>query len=301
MLYAFFPLTISFSRAGAAVLDGYCIPASMLRHKKGFKVFQIWHAMGSFKKFGYAAIGEGEGYDESFARLMNMHENYDVIFTSSEACRENMAKAFNTDIDKFVTIPLPRTDFLMENKYVSLTREKIYDRYPEINNKKKTVLYAPTFRTNADNGKILKEFAAVLDSTKYNLIIKPHPNVKDKVKGEGIYSMEGFSSMECLSVSDVVVTDYSAFILEAAIADKPIYRFVPDKDEYDAQRGFFVDIDREFPGEGKKNPMEVWKDIDNDKCSMDDVRAFADKYVDDPRNCTLRMAEYILRSCHEIK
>ena len=33
------------------IIDGYCILISVLKHKKSLKVIQIWHALGSFKKF----------------------------------------------------------------------------------------------------------------------------------------------------------------------------------------------------------------------------------------------------------
>ena len=38
------------------VLDGYCIPASILKHKKKLKIIQIWHASGAIKKFGYQIL-----------------------------------------------------------------------------------------------------------------------------------------------------------------------------------------------------------------------------------------------------
>ena len=35
------------------VLDTYCIPASMIPHRKGTKVVQMWHALGAIKQFGW--------------------------------------------------------------------------------------------------------------------------------------------------------------------------------------------------------------------------------------------------------
>ena len=40
------------------VIDGYQIVVSVLKHKKQLKVVQIWHALGSLKKFGYSVIGK---------------------------------------------------------------------------------------------------------------------------------------------------------------------------------------------------------------------------------------------------
>ena len=39
------------STSKVIILDGYCIMISILKHKKDLKVIQIWHALGSLKKF----------------------------------------------------------------------------------------------------------------------------------------------------------------------------------------------------------------------------------------------------------
>ncbi len=43
------------------VLDTYIIPASMLPHRKGTKVVQMWHALGAIKKFGWQTVGKEGG------------------------------------------------------------------------------------------------------------------------------------------------------------------------------------------------------------------------------------------------
>ncbi len=52
-----------FATSKVVILDGYCILASVLNHKKELKIVQMWHAMGALKKFGFAAIGTEEGKD----------------------------------------------------------------------------------------------------------------------------------------------------------------------------------------------------------------------------------------------
>ena len=44
-----------------AIIDGYQIVISVLKHKKKLKVIQIWHALGSLKKFGYSIADKEEG------------------------------------------------------------------------------------------------------------------------------------------------------------------------------------------------------------------------------------------------
>jgi CDP-ribitol ribitolphosphotransferase len=42
--------------ARVCVVDGYVIPVSLLKHRAGTLVVQMWHALGAVKKFGYQTI-----------------------------------------------------------------------------------------------------------------------------------------------------------------------------------------------------------------------------------------------------
>ncbi|MBQ1397327.1 MAG: CDP-glycerol glycerophosphotransferase family protein, partial [Clostridia bacterium] len=41
--------------------ESYCIPISVLRHKKHLRVVQIWHSMVAIKKFGWQTVDMPEG------------------------------------------------------------------------------------------------------------------------------------------------------------------------------------------------------------------------------------------------
>ena len=43
------------------ILDSYCIPVCVLKQKKKLVVIQIWHALGSLKKFGYSSLDKKDG------------------------------------------------------------------------------------------------------------------------------------------------------------------------------------------------------------------------------------------------
>ena len=43
------------------ILDSYCIPVCLLHHKKELKVIQMWHSVGTMKKFGYSVLDKKEG------------------------------------------------------------------------------------------------------------------------------------------------------------------------------------------------------------------------------------------------
>ena len=98
------------------VLDSYCMVISILKHKKKLKVIQMWHSMGTMKKFGYAVLGLNEGSNAKVAHAMKMHKNYDYIFASGDAYKDHLASGFNYPADKILTYPLPKYDLLKDEK-----------------------------------------------------------------------------------------------------------------------------------------------------------------------------------------
>lgn len=49
-LFYIFKLMYHITRSKVVILDSYCIPISLLKHKKSLYVIQMWHAMGLLKK-----------------------------------------------------------------------------------------------------------------------------------------------------------------------------------------------------------------------------------------------------------
>ena len=70
------------------ITESYCVPISILKHKKNLKIIQIWHASGAVKKFGYQILDKKEGKSSEVAKLMCMHKNYDYAIAPSEVTKE---------------------------------------------------------------------------------------------------------------------------------------------------------------------------------------------------------------------
>ncbi len=283
-----------FATSKVVVLDGYCIVASILRHRKLLKIVQMWHAMGAMKQFGYCTVGKKEGTAPEIASAMRMHQNYDVIFVSSEACKPLLAPAYRCRESIMQVMPLPRTDLITGQDYIQWSRQKIYRRYPFLR-EKETILYAPTFRKKEEKTDYIYSFVKRVDYERYNLVVKLHPLVEAKVSGSDALFDTEFSADEMLSIADYVVTDYSAFVFEAALAGKPLFRYIPDWDIYEKDRGFLIDIDREFPGEQSQKADTIVAKIEQKEYDLTGVCAFARKYVEKRENCTQEMAQYILQ------
>ena len=290
----FDPFIQSFYLATSSIciIDGYQIPVSCLKHKKELKIIQIWHSLGAIKMFGYQTLNTD--YDKKMAKLMCMHQNYDVIISPSKEMSKYFALAFNTPIEKFVNIGLPRIDYLLKTH--KQNKDTVYKRYPKLKDKK-IILYAPTFRVYDEYkiDELIKEFK---NSTKWELVIKIHPRMKVSVPKK--YTYDKVSSLEVLSVSDYVITDYSAISLEAAILNKPVVLYTYDEDKYREYEGINTNLDEDLPGYNFKDASALAKFIKSNKYDKKILKNYCDKYIKyKDGSVTRRLNDYIIGGYYE--
>lgn len=280
--------------AKVAVLDTYCICASVLKHRRSLQIIQMWHAVGCMKKFGYSILDKEEGSNRKVAEWMRMHKNYDHIFVSSECCKPHLAEAYRTDVSKMRVLPLPRLDILIQKEEIAESAAKIRERYPQLQGKK-TILYVPTFRKNKGQDEEILRLIAAMDLQNYNFVVKYHPIAHGQQRLDGAIVDQTFTSLEWMSVSDYVITDYSAVTYEAAIAGKPLFFYAYDLEEYEDGRSFYIDYLTEMPGEILRTPEETAEAIARDRYDIDKVHAFARRYVEEMPDYTEAATEFILR------
>ena len=275
------------------VLDSYCIVISVLRHKKKLKIIQIWHSMGTMKKFGYAALDTEEGTKSEIAYIMKMHNNYDYVFASADSYKEHLANGFHIDKDKIITMPLPRLDLLKSQRYKEKTQSLVYKAYPMLK-EKPVIMYCPTFRKNEmEFEKALERLIKCIDFDKYNFVVKLHPLSKVILK-EDIIQAKEFSSFDMLFVADYVISDYSCIIYEAAVLNIPLYFYNFDMNLYLKERGLAIDYYKELPGVISKNPEEIFESIEDKPYDMNALQRFKEKYIFETENATENIAKFIL-------
>lgn len=276
------------------VLDSYCISVSVLKHKKDLCVIQMWHAMGSYKKFAYSILDKKEGSSKKLAYLMRMHKNYDFVFASSKKASINFAEAFNVELDKVKIMPLPRVDLLLDKDNVNNTKEKICSKYPSLK-KKKNILYAPTFRKKYNSKNDIYNLINEIDFDNYNLIIKLHPLSKIKIEDSRVIVDDSFTTLEMGFISDYIITDYSAVVFELSLLKKPLYFYAYDLDSYIKNRDFYLDYRKEMPGLISKDPKKIVNDIEYDVFDLTKLNKFNKDYVNIPKEgCTNAIVKFIL-------
>lgn len=276
------------------VLDSYCILVSVLKHKKNLRIIQMWHSMGTMKKFGYQILDLEEGRSSKTAKAMRMHRNYDYILASSEAYAECLAEGFGYDIEKIKIYSLPRVDLLTSDKYKKEICNEIEKVYPQIL-KKKNIVYCPTFRkSEKEMSKQILRLIEGVDYSKYNLILKLHPLSKIKIDNKNVICDRTFSSFDMLFIADYVISDYSCIIYEAAILNIPLYFWTFDLKKYLHNRGLTFDYEKEVPGLVSEDIQEILREIDSEDYDNIKLENFRKKYVVNINDCTKKIVDFIV-------
>lgn len=246
------------------ILDSYCIAVSVLKHKKDLRVIQMWHAMGSMKKFGYAMIDKEEGSPREVAETMKMHAGYDTILISSMSFIKDYIEGFRCDPAAVKEIPLPKADLLTDTAYRIRKVQKIYDRYPQLK-KKSNIIYCPTFRKNGDSkaGAAVKKLLDSIDFDRFNLIYKPHPLSRMTIDDPRVIT-DFKDPFEMLFVSDYAITDYSSIMYEAGLLRMPVFLYAYDWDEYSSKRELNIDLQHDAPCMFTSDPKEIIDAIEKD-------------------------------------
>lgn len=289
----------------AAVLDSYCIPISVLKQRDSLVVIQMWHSVGTMKKFGYSILDEGEGSSSKLANAMRMHRGYDYVLAAGHGYIDHLAQGFDIDKEKIVVLPLPRVEFLGDSSRVNAVREKILKRYPELDGKR-VIVYVPTFR-KGDQGDFAEALTGLADAVSAEdtvLVLKAHPLTRNVPDLKGVIADKEFSSMEMLTIADQVISDYSCIIYEAAILGEPVYFYTYDRDRYRDTRDMYLDYESEMPGPVESDPVKLAEIMKSDySCEKgadtgsgydyEKLQGFLEKYVEISGRETSNIADFI--------
>ena len=269
------------------VLDEYTSFLYELNLRQETKVFQLWHACGAFKTFGYSRLGKKGGtIQESVS-----HKNYDYVTVSSSGVRKWYAEGFGISTDHVYATGVPRTDVFFDEEYKSQIRKYLYESYPQCKGKR-VILFVPTFRgeTRTDAHYPMEKFDLehFLSNIPedYLVIIKHHPFVKEKHKIPEVYAdrvldLSGESEVnDLLFITDLVITDYSSVVFEASLLDIPMLFYTFDLQSYIRDRDFYFDFESFVPGKICSRLEEVEKAVQKEEFYHNKVREFAEKYFD---------------------
>lgn len=231
------------------VVDNALLPIHVAPHRAATTVVQVWHAEGALKRFGADAVGGLREPERSF-----LHRNYDWVVTSGEASREAWSRAFRTPLEKVVALGSPRTDLFHDPAAMARIREQVRTAYPSLRDRR-VILHAPTFRGRGR----AKRPGGVLDAERLRaalpptdvLVLKSHPNLDRSLVSTAGYDVivdPSFDLNDLLLATDVLVTDYSSAIFDAALLRLRLLLVVDDLEAYEKDPGVYLDYRTDMIG-----------------------------------------------------
>lgn len=225
----------AYATAEYVFLCDYYVPAGSCRRREGTQVIQLWHACGALKRFGYDAADDMSSFYKG-----NSMKNCTLVTVSSKLCEPIYAKALGISENAVKALGVSRTDRYFDKAYRQACRQRFFADCPEAEGKK-VVLWAPTFRGNAGNPRLVGVEA--IDDAKrrlgssYFFVKKLHPHFSD-IYGKPVTNM---LTEEVMAAADVLVTDYSSVLFDFMVYKKPVVLFAPDGALYESDRGFYLD------------------------------------------------------------
>lgn len=278
-----------YAKAGTVVICDNFLPVSSCNKRKETKVVQLWHALGSYKKFGYDTDDDIPKYYKG-----NVFKNYDLVTVSGEKCVKAFESAMAQPKNVVKALGVPRSDLFLNSEYSKTAKEKFYKFYPNVCGKK-VVLWCPTFRGTALEPQALN-FEPLIRLGKllgddYVLVSKLHPHTKNKP--ENLFTAELISTSDLLFCADIMISDYSSIFFEWLMFDKPLVFFMPDKEEYRKKRGFYFPLET-LPATITTNIEELYSALISKDCHQEKRAKFAYKYINAcDGNSTQRIIDFI--------
>ena len=237
------------------ILEDFYPQLHSIQKRNETNIVQLWHACGAFKTFGLTRMGKRGGAPQT---SMN-HRNYDLVPVSSDTVRDIYAEAFGISPSKVQALGVPRTDRLFDWEYEEEKRAELYEKYPAFKDNR-VILFAPTFR--GDGNKDAYYPAEAFDVNQFMekqpedtvLILKNHPFVKQKFAVDDRWQSRVFDLSteehinDLMLISNLLITDYSSSVFEAAVLELPMLFYAFDEQEYIDSRDFYFDYEQFTPG-----------------------------------------------------
>ncbi len=253
-------------RAGVTVVDAFMSRFSW-RYSRGSKVVQLWHGKG-MKKTGYDSPYSLQRYN----RFLQPHLFVAYAFTiaTSDYTAELMQNIFHIAKEQVFTTGLPRNDAL-HREIPGSQIDAVVLQKSNTSPKKKSFLYAPTFRPDGSNPLDQIDFSTlsqIAEQNNFEFFVSLHPKFAQKkyhtweLKNIS-FIPPGYDIYPVLKDFDVLITDYSSLYVDFLILNRPIIFFTYDQAQYEREMGLYADFQTLTPGPHPEKFLELLKLIQN--------------------------------------
>lgn len=266
---------IKWIRGGKVVIfDNYYPFLASIRKQRGQKFYQIWHANGAIKKFGWLDPSNNHRTIRDKKRFQKVYDSFDHVVVGSKKMGEIFKNNWHLSDNQIDLIGYPRTDQLLDQNWIKKTRSKVFDDLPNLKHKK-IILYTPTYRKGVKYN-LSSDWNKLDIPLNSMFIIKLHPHlrevekklVEDQKKSNVIILDHNFSTQDLLTITDVLITDYSSTVFDFSLLSnsKQILFWLYDQVDFESTVG----IQSNFYKEIKSTPVSTAEELNEILLSKDD-------------------------------
>lgn len=259
---------------------------SIVKKRPRQMYIQFWHGI-AFKKMGL-----------DMKNPCNLSQDphtadWEWFVTSSEYDRDSVKSAYGYTCPAKI-LGTPRTDPL----FAGYDNDSIKKRL-NITDNKKIVLYAPTFRDEELSHKTVKLHLPLDSMDDFTVLIRLHPEISKKIDAKIFENRPNLINVceypnlnELLSVSDILITDYSSIFFDFSLFNKLTVFYAYDLEEYiNTRKGFYLDYKKDLPGPIAYTENDLKNIFDNIGKNIEDyktaIREFNKRfnYMNDGKVC----------------
>lgn len=264
--------------------------------KKSCRYLNTWHGI------PLKAVGNDAGGRKDFN-----FKSIDLFCYSGEYENTIYQRAFKVKPNSLIPVGLPRNDSLYNTSAEEINKIKERLNIPK---EKKVILYAPTWRDSIDGGKSC-QLAPPIDPIKwsselgdtYIVLFRMHAYTNKLIGIEFNDILRDYSEYydinDLFKISDILISDYSASIVDFSILERPIICFAYDYDEYKSERGLYLDFANDMPSGIIRDENELLayiKNMDYQKECEKTRTMIKSKLLQYGGNATKKCAEILLNN-----
>ncbi|CAL9436352.1 hypothetical protein SUDANB120_02147 [Streptomyces sp. enrichment culture] len=255
-------------------IDNQGFPLALAK-REGTTYIQTWHGS-ALKRMGFhepRTKAQGRAAQDRFQAAV---DRFDHFLVRSEHDVRTLAKGFRLRDEVLLRAGYPRNDALVEaHRAEAQSGERVRGPLAAelgIDPDKRVLLYAPTFRANAEGAVEgfafpfdVEEFADRLGD-RFTLLVRTHylnsVSLPPSVAGRVVDVSRHHDITPLLALADGLITDYSSVMFDYAVLDRPMLFFAYDYDSYAGDiRGTYFDLKEKAPGPVVATPEELFQAV----------------------------------------
>ncbi|MFB1051570.1 CDP-glycerol glycerophosphotransferase family protein [Paraliobacillus sp. JSM ZJ581] len=265
-------------------IDNYFGFLSVTSFKPNVSCVQLWHAAGAIKQFGLMDPSNAARSDRANRRFQKVYDRFSYVVVGSEKMSRIFRKSFDLSEDRILRTGIPRTDFFFDKYQIKEVEGQLKANLPMLQ-KKKVILYAPTFRQGELHQVSLhldieKMYKTLGDS--HVLLLRLHPAIQGKFENyypDFVIDVSDYENINhLLVITDILITDYSSIPFEFSLLEKPMIFFTYDLDSYTVKQGFWEDYQTNLPGPVAHTTDEIVSLIQRNQFDFNLIRNYAKKW-----------------------